>query len=100
MRRMMFFVVAVLGISFAVIGMFNTDDVAFHYVLGQKELPLVVVMLVCFVSGAFLALLFFGVKSLYWRRRARSAERQLADQYRKADKAEVKRDFEADRKVE
>lgn len=96
----MFFVVVVLGICFAIIGMFNSDAVDFNYVLGHKQLPLVVVMLVCFVSGALLALIFFGMKSLYWKARARATERQLAENYRKADKAEVKKHFEADRKLE
>ncbi len=99
MKWMKSFVVAVLGIGFVIIGMFNNGDVEFHYVLGKEQLPLVVVMLACFVCGALLALLVFGIKALYWRGRARSVERQLAERYREADKAEVKKRFEADRKT-
>ncbi len=94
MKWVTYFVMAVLCVCFAVLGLFNSGDVHFNYILGERDLPLFVVMLICFLFGAILALLVFGLKSLYWRGRARSAERQLEQEYRRAEQDETKRDFD------
>lgn len=95
----LYIVVIVLGILFAVLGLFNSTEVNFDYVVAQKEIPLIFVMLISFVFGALLTLLVFGIKSLYWRSRALALEKQLVAEYDKLEEAELRREFENSRKV-
>lgn len=99
MKWINWILLAILGIWFALMGLFNSTPVMFHYALGERELPLVVVMLICFIFGALLTLLVFGVKSLYWKSRSKSLERQLDREHRAADDATIKAEFEQAQKV-
>lgn len=95
MKWLMYLLVAILGIFFAIMGLFNSGNVTFDYVLNQQSLPLIVVMLISFVFGALLALIFFGFRALYWRGRAKNAEKELDRIYKAEQNAEKQRDFEA-----
>lgn len=92
-------VVIILGIFFALMGMFNSDDVMFNYLVGERELPLVLVMIVSFIFGALLALIVFGFKALFWRSRAKKLQAQLDREHRDARHEEIKTQYEAESAV-
>lgn len=86
--------VLVLAVLFFVFGLFNKAQVQFDYILGSTQLPLVFVMLICFVCGALLTQIVFGLKFLYWKNRAVALEKMLAHEYKAQDKAQVRAEFE------
>lgn len=94
MKWINYLFVIVLGVWFALMGLFNSVSVPFHYVFGQGEWPLVLVILLCFVAGALFSLLVFGFRVLFWRSRAHALERQLEREHRAADEAAVQAQFE------
>lgn len=94
MKLINYLCVAILGVWFALMGLFNSVSVPFHYVLGKAEWPLVLVMLLCFVAGALFSLMIFGFRVLFWRGRAHAFERQLDREHREADEAQVQARFE------
>lgn len=86
--------VLVLAVLFFVFGLFNKAQVQFDYIVGTVQLPLVFVMLICFVCGALLTQIVFGFKFLYWKNRAVALEKMLEQEYREQDKAQVRAQFE------
>lgn len=94
MRWINYLCVIVLGAWFALMGLFNSASVPFHFVIGKAEWPLVLVMMLCFVAGALFCLSIFGFRVLFWRSRANALERQLDREHRAADEALVQARFE------
>lgn len=86
--------VLVLAVLFFVLGLFNKVEVQFDYILGTAQLPLVFVMLLCFVSGALLTQIVFGFKFWYWKNRAVALEKMLNQEYQAQDRAQVRAEFE------
>lgn len=95
----LYIVVAILGVIFTVMGMFNSEQVGFDYILGKTTLPLIAVMMLSFLFGALLTMSVFGVKAMYWKSRARTFEAQLAYEYDKMDKAQIQAEFEKSRQA-
>ncbi len=91
--------IIVLGILFFVLGLFNRDSVHFDYILGSVDVPLVFIMLICFVCGAFLFLSVFSVKLWYWKGRAKSLEKMLKTEYKEQDKAQTRKEFQQSQQV-
>lgn len=87
-------VVIVLGLWFALMGLFNSAAVPFHYAFGKGEWPLAAVMLLCFVAGALFSLMIFGFRVWFWRNRAHALERRLEREHREIDEAAVQAQFE------
>lgn len=94
MRVINWILLIVLVVWFALLGIFNSAKVQFDYVFASGEWPLVAVMTVCFLFGALLTLLLFGVKSLYWKAQARALQKQLIDEHRQAQELAVQTQFE------
>lgn len=85
-----------LGIGFAVLAIFNDQNITFDYLLGKHEVPLIVVLVVGFLFGALLTLLIFGVQAMYWKNRALALHEQLSREHQDADHAEIEAQFRAD----
>lgn len=97
MKWLGYVIVLLLGIIFCLIGLFNSgQSVQFDYLLGERELPLILVMMLSFLFGALLSLLVFGVKTLFWRGRAHKLQAQIDRERRDAHHESVKSQFEAD----
>ncbi|MBV7434245.1 LapA family protein [Cardiobacteriaceae bacterium TAE3-ERU3] len=99
MKLLGYIIVIALGIVFALMGLFNSNDVAFNYLFGERDLPLVVVMVLSFLCGALFTLLVFGVKVLFWRGRAKKLQAQLDREHREAHHEAVKSQYEAESAV-
>ena len=99
MKLLGYLIVIVLCIVFAVIGLFNSGAVTLNYIWDTQTLPLVVVMLICFVFGALMMLLLFGAQSFYWRRRAIALEHLMAREREEAARAAIQAEFHADQKT-
>lgn len=118
MKLLGYLMTALLCICFAFVGKLNADVVNFHYVslewltserlagflplkltVNACELPVIVVMAGCFVLGALITLLIFGVKVTYWRVRATAVEQQIRDEHEEMERIKVRTAFEASRKV-
>lgn len=99
MKLLGYIIVIVLGIIFALMGLFNSNDVVFNYLLGERDLPLVVVMVLSFLCGALFTLFVFGVKTLFWRSRAKKLQSQLDREHREAHHEAVKSQYEAESAV-
>lgn len=84
--------VVVIGVWFALMGLFNSASVPFNYVFGKGEWPLVWILVLAFVAGALFSLCIFGVSAFFWRFRAASLARRLEHEQREAeDAAEIAR---------
>ena len=99
MKLLGYIIVIALGVIFALMGLFNSDSVAFNYLLGERKLPLVVVMVLSFLCGALFTLLVFGFKTLYWRNRAKKLQAQLEREHRDARHEAIKTQYEAESAV-
>lgn len=99
MKWLGYIIVIALGIIFALIGLFNSESVLFNYLLSERELPLVVVMVMSFLCGALFTLAIFGFKTLFWRGRAKKLQAQLDREHRDAHHEEVKNQYEAESTV-
>ena len=99
MKYLNYLIVIILCIAFAVIGLFNNGAVTLNYILGTQTLPLVAVMLICFLFGALLMLVLFGTKAFFWRQRARTLEHLMARERKEAEKAAIQAEFHADQKT-
>ena len=96
MKWLYLFCIALLGIIFTVVGMHNSNVVAVDYLFGQAQLPLIYVMVLCFVLGALLTLLVFGLKSFFWRLRAKRLGHQLKAEHHAQSDAKILPEFQAD----
>lgn len=96
MKWIGYLIVIALGIVFALLGLFNSSNVTFNYLLGARELPLVVVMVLSFLCGALFTLFVFGAKTLFWRGRAKKLQAQLDREHRDAHHEAVKTQYEAE----
>ncbi|MBP3194810.1 MAG: LapA family protein [Cardiobacteriaceae bacterium] len=100
MKTALFYLaVLVLCALFFVLGLLNRETVEFDFVLGKETLPLIFVMLISFIFGAFLTLFVFGIKVWYWKGRAQSLEKEIANDRRNRENAAARRDFEQDKKA-
>ncbi|MDO4642472.1 MAG: LapA family protein [Cardiobacteriaceae bacterium] len=99
MKLLNYLIVAVLCIIFGVVGLLNSGSVAFNYIWATQTMPLVMVMLICFILGALMILVLFGTQSLYWRQRAKSLQNQIERERREAERAEIRAEFHADQKT-
>lgn len=88
--------VIVIGVWFALMGLFNSAPVPFNYVFGKAEWPLVMIMLLAFVAGALFVLCISGFSAFFWRSRANALARRLEREQREADDAAVLAQFEAE----
>lgn len=88
------------GIVFAMLGLLNSGSVSFNYIFGTQTMPLVIVMLLSFFTGAFLTLIVFGFKALFWRRRAKSLQASIRREKQAAEKAAIQESFQADNTAE
>jgi len=64
----------VVGTAFAAL---NSKSVAINYLLGSKELPLALVMLVSMSVGIIISLFFLGVNIIKLKARNKSLENKL-----------------------
>ena len=99
MKYLNYLIVIILCIAFAVMGLFNNGAVTLNYILGTQTLPLVAVMLICFLFGALLMLVLFGTTAFFWRQRARTLEHLMARERKEAEKAAIQAEFHADQKT-
>ena len=90
MKFLNYLIVIILCIAFAVIGLFNNGAVTLDYIWDKQTLPLVVVMLICFL---------FGAQTFFWRQRARALEHLMARERKEAEKAAIQAEFHADRET-
>lgn len=88
--------VALLGLVFTVLGMYNSGPVEVNYLFGKVQLALITVMVLSFIGGALLTLLVFGLKSLFWRLRAKRLGKQLKAEHSAQSEAQVRAEFQAD----
>ncbi|MDO5091224.1 MAG: LapA family protein [Cardiobacteriaceae bacterium] len=94
MKWINYLFVFIIGIWFALMGILNSAAVPFNYAFGKGDVPLVLIMLVCFVIGALFSLLIFGFSAWFWRSRAHALGRQIDREHREADEAAIKARFE------
>lgn len=94
-----YLLLGIFGVLFLVMGLFNTTSVHFDYVFGERELPLFVVMLSCFVFGALMCLTLFGTRMIYWRLRAQSLKKQIDSRAQAEEKQRIKEDFEKTQQI-
>lgn len=94
MKWITYFLLAVLGIWFALMGFFNHQSVVFNYALATIELPLFFIALISFAAGAVLATLLFGLRAVLYQSRANSLERQLDREHDELKKAKIREQFE------
>ena len=99
MKILGYLIVIILCIAFAVIGLFNNGAVTLDYIWDKQTLPLVVVMLICFLFGALMMLVLFGAQTFFWRQRARALEHLMARERKEAEKAAIQAEFHADRET-
>ena len=99
MKFLNYLIVIILCIAFAVIGLFNNGAVTLDYIWDKQTLPLVVVMLICFLFGALMMLVLFGARTFFWRQRARALEHLMARERKEAEKAAIQAEFHADRET-
>ena len=99
MKFLNYLIVIILCIAFAVIGLFNNGAVTLDYIWDKQTLPLVVVMLICFLFGALMMLVLFGAQTFVWRQRARAREHLMARERKEAEKAAIQAEFHADRET-
>ncbi len=88
--------VALLGLVFTVLGMHNSGPVEVDYLFGKSQLALISVMVLSFICGALLTLFVFGVKSVFWRCRARRLGKQLKAEHSAQSEAQIRAEFQAD----
>lgn len=69
-------VVFTLGAS---LGYFNAEPVHFHYLFGAVDVRLAVLVILSFLAGALLAVLFCGIRILSLVRELRRARKQFRD---------------------
>lgn len=69
-------VVFTLGAS---LGYFNSEQVSFHYLFGTVDVRVAVLVIVSFLSGAVLALVFCGLRILSLLRELRRLRKQARD---------------------
>lgn len=63
----------------ALLAFLNQTSVSFHYVLGQWQMPLFVLLLLSFICGALLTLLLVALRMLGMGGQIRQLRRQLRD---------------------
>ena len=99
MKILGYLIVIILCTAFAVIGLFNNGAVTLDYIWDKQTLPLVVVMLICFLFGALMMLVLFGAQTFFWRQRARALEQLMARERKEAERAAIQAEFHADQKT-